>query len=497
MLLRLFRRTSLFIGGLLLLALLVAIAMLLVRLTLVSLSDPVTDQVHLEAKQSYLASLPAADPNAPNIVIIFFDDLGWGDLSSYGNALIETPQIDAIAAEGLRMTSFYSASPVCTPSRAGLLTGRFPPRTRTDQHVFFPDDHAIGLWRRVMGRANALPREEITVAEVLQSAGYRTGLIGKWHLGEAAGHRPNDFGFESFYGVLFSNDMFPFNLYRNDEVLIEDQRKGSLIAAERDETSPLPGSGIDQRALTGMYTDEAISFLEKADDRPFFLYLAHSFPHVPLYASEDFANTSRGGTYGDVVEDLDRSTGAVMAALARLGLAENTLVIITSDNGADYTGSPGYLRGRKGEVLEGGQRVPMIARWPGKIAPGRVSSEMAMATDLFPTLLNYASLPLPQDRIVDGRSLTGYFSGEAPSPHTYLYYFPVTGPVPIAVRNDRLKLLENSGDLGRNRNHVTLLTGDAEAHDVQNLYPAEAGALRQALADMQQQITENNRGWIE
>ncbi len=462
---------------------------------MISFGGPATDAARLKSKEEYLASLPRAAEAAPNIVIIFFDDLGWGDLSSYGNTLIDTPNIDALATQGLRMTDFYSASPVCTPSRAALLTGRFPPRTMTDQHVFFPDDHIMGIRRRFMGWANALPKEEITLAEVLQQAGYRTGIIGKWHLGEHDGHRPNDFGFEEFYGVLFSNDMYPLDLYRDEKILIKDGRDGGVFPAERDETKPLRGVGIDQRELTEMYTAEAISFFEAKDERPFFLYLSHSFPHVPLYPSEEFANTSRGGIYGDVVEDLDRSTGALVDALDRLGLADNTLVIVTSDNGADYNGSPGYLRGRKGEILEGGQRVPMVLRWPGKIEAGRVTREMAMATDVFPTLLHSAGLPLPEDRIIDGRNITGLLTGQTGSPHDFLYYFPRNGALPAAVRNDTLKLMGKTGNIGRNRAHLSLIDGDQEAHDVQNLYPEAAQILQQALADMQAKIRANKRGW--
>lgn len=492
---KLFRITSLLIGGLILLALILAIFAFLGRYLMISVSGPVTDSTHLQAKEAYLSSMPAASADAPNVVIIFFDDLGWGDLSSYGNQLIETPSIDAIASEGLLMTDFYSASPVCTPSRAALLTGRFPPRTLTNRHVYFPDGSFMGTGRRMFGLANALPREEITLAEVLQNAGYRTGIIGKWHLGEHEGHRPNDFGFDEFYGVLFSNDMYPLDMYRNEEVIIKDQREGGFFSSERDEMKPIPGSGIDQRQLTELYTDEAIAFLEGVGEKPFFLYVAHSFPHVPLYPSEAHANTSQGGIYGDVVEDLDRSTGAIVNALERLDLAENTLVVITSDNGADYNGSPGALRGRKGETLEGGQRVPMVVRWPAHQDQGRVSDAMAMNTDLFPTILSAAGLPLPQDRVIDGRDLTPLFKQQADSPHDYLYYFPNWGEVPEAIRSDSYKLTSETGNLGRDRAHLSLLDTDAEAHDVQNLFPEEMSALQQALSAKQREVRENPRGW--
>jgi arylsulfatase A-like enzyme len=450
---------------------------------------------HLAEKQRYLSSIPNVDPlTAPRFVVIFFDDLGWGDLSSYGNRLIATPHIDSAAAEGLRMTDFYAASPVCTPSRAALLTGRYPPRTRTDRHVFFPDESTPGVARRMLGWANALPRDEITVAEVLGEAGYATGMVGKWHLGGLPGHRPNDFGFQSFFGVLWSNDMVPLHLYRNDEIVQADTRPRAF-SGERDEASPLGPGGIDQSRLTETYTREAIAFLEANRERPFFLYLAHTFPHVPHYASPAHAGESEGGRYGDVVEDLDRSTGEILGALDRLGLSEQTAVFITSDNGADYNGSPGGLRGRKGEIYEGGQRVPMIVRWPGRVPPGGASGEPAMNTDLFPTLLSLAGLPLPSDREIDGKDLTALLEGPAPSPHDALFFFPVMDSLPGAVRSGRFKYLRSTGDLGRDRGHLSRVDADAEAHELSARHPEEARRLETALDAMRARIAANPRGW--
>ncbi len=496
MLLRIFNRSSLWLGRAIVVILLVGLMALAVRFFQIMVTAPPVDEGHQSAKLEYLAALPQVNRDVPNIVVVFFDDLGWGDLSNYGNRLIETPEIDQVAREGLLMTNFYSASPVCTPSRAALLTGRFPPRTRTNRHVYFPDGSTVGILRRMLGWANALPREEITLAEVMKHAGYRTGMVGKWHLGDHDGYRPNDFGFEYFFGLLFSNDMYPLNLYQNEEIVIEDKRVGGLFASERDELQPIPGEGVDQRQLTARYTEEAIAFIESSKDEPFFLYFAHSFPHVPLYASDDFANTSRGGTYGDVIEDLDRSTGSLVSALDRLGLSENTIVIITSDNGADYNGSPGNLRGRKGQTLEGGQRVPMIVRWPGRVAPGSVSNAMAMNTDLFPTLLQFSSLPMPSDRVIDGRDLSGLLQGDDVSPHEFLYYFPVVETLPDAIRNLEFKLTKGTGDLGRNRMHLSRLEGDTEAHDVQNLFAEDAASLTQLLHAKQDEIRANPRGWI-
>jgi arylsulfatase A-like enzyme len=496
MLSKIFNKSALWLGRVIVSVLLLGVIALSARFFYVAYSDPVIDAGHQRAKHEYLTALPQVTDNAPNIIVIFFDDLGWGDLSIYGNRLIETPSIDQVAQEGLLMTNFYSASPVCTPSRAALLTGRLPPRTRTDRHVYFPADSTMGVVRKMLGWANELPKEEITLAEVMKHAGYRTGMIGKWHLGDHEGYRPNDFGFESFFGLHFSNDQYPLHLFRNEEVLIEDQREGGFFASERDELHPLPGQGVDQRQLTATYTQEAIEFVESAKGDPFFLYLAHSFPHVPHYPSNEFANTSRGGTYGDVIEDLDRSTGALMRALDRLGLSENTIVLITSDNGAAYNGSPGNLRGRKGQTLEGGQRVPMIVRWPGQVEPGRVTDAMAMNIDIFPTLLETAGLALPGDRVIDGRDISGLLQGKESSPHEFLYYFPVIQTLPDAIRNGDFKLSEKAGDFGRSRMHLSRLDDDAEAHDVQNLFAEDAASLMQALRVKQDEISDNPRGWI-
>jgi arylsulfatase A-like enzyme len=395
----------------------------------------------------------------------------------------------------MRMDHFYSASPVCTPARAALLTGRYPPRTRTDSHVFFPDTALLGRVRRILGAPNEVPRDEIMLPEVLRAAGYTTGMFGKWHLGERPGYRPTERGFDTYFGVHWSNDMVPLHLYRGTEIAQQDQRQGGFFG-EHDEERPLGPGGVDQSRLTELYTREAIGFLEAERERPFFLYLAHTFPHVPHYASPDHAGESEGGVYGDVVEDLDRSTGAILAALERLGLDERTVVIITSDNGADYGGSPGGLRGRKGQTYEGGQRVPMIVRWPGRVPPGETDA-MAMNIDLFPTLLALAGLPLPTDRTIDGRDLSDVWERGAPSPHDELYYFPVLSSEPDAVRDSRFKLLGESGNLGRNRPHLTRLDVGIEAHDLRAKHPDVARRLGARLDAMRDDVRANPRGWRE
>lgn len=458
------------------------------------LYEPVAP-AHASEKAAYLAGLPRVDPaTAPSFVVILFDDLGFGDLSVQGNRLIRTPRLDALAAEGMRMTHFYSASPVCTPSRAALLTGRYPVRSHTHQHVFFAEELLAATVRKMLGAANELPRDEILLPEALAAAGYATGMVGKWHLGGIPGHLPNDFGFAEYYGVLWSNDMQPLHVYRDREIEIRDETEFSRLGYH-DEDGPRQPRGVDQRLLTRRYTEEAISFLERHRDEPFLLYLAHTAPHVPHFPDPEHAGRSAGGRYGDVVEDLDRSTGAVLDALARLGLHERTLVIVTSDNGADFEGSPGALRGRKQETFEGGMRVPMLVRWPGRVPAGAVSDAMAMNIDVFPTLLQLAGVPLPADREIDGADLSPTWRSGAPSPHRQIFYFPTIGAAPVAVRGERFKYRHESGQTGRSKPHLSDLALDAEAHDLASLHPEEAARLREALEAMTAGVEANPRGW--
>lgn len=452
----------------------------------------------LAEKDAYLAGIRAADPaSAPNFVVILFDDLGWGDLSSYGNRLIRTPRTDQLADEGVRMTDFYSAAPVCTPSRAALLTGRYAIRSHTQHMVFFSDASPIATLRRMLGLGNELIRDEILVSEALQAAGYATGMVGKWHLGGVPGHRPNDFGFDFWYGVLWSNDMTPLHLYRNQEIEERDARDpGTWTGAFRDADTDR-GDGLDQRSLTERYTREAVAFIERNRERPFFLFVSHTFPHVPHFASRQHAGSSAGGVYGDVVEDLDRSVGAVVDTLDRLGLGERTLVIVTSDNGADYNGSPGSLRGRKASTYEGGQRVPMIARWPGRIPAGVVSDGLGMNTDLFSTLLDEAGVPAPSDRLIDGRDLMPLLARGAPSAHDVLFYTSSwTGRID-AVRDRRFKYRASTADFGRNKPQLWRMDADAEAHNLIALHPEAAQRLAGRLETERAAQVENPRGWLE
>ncbi len=359
-----------------------------------------------------IAPLAHSADRPPNLVVIFCDDLGYGDLGCYGNPVIRTPHLDRMAAEGLRFTDFYAAAAVCTPSRAALLTGRYAIRSGLS-FVLFPTS---------MG---GLPQSEVTIATALKGVGYHTAHVGKWHLGIHPGQRPTDHGFVSSFGVPYSNDM--------DSTPASWKLAASATPPVDGYNIPLLRDGVelerpvDQRSLTKRYTDEARRVITTAKDKPFFLYFAHNFPHVPVFASPDFAGKSRRGIYGDAVEEIDWSVGQVIATLREVGVAENTLVVFTSDNGpwlimGDQGGSAGPLKDGKGCTWEGGMRVPGIAWWPGRIAPG-ITSEPASTLDLLPTFLGLAKAPLPSDRELDGIDLAPLlFSGKALPERPFFYY---------------------------------------------------------------------------
>lgn len=386
----------------------------------------------------------SAFPDRPNIVILFTDDLGYGDVGPFGHPTIDTPHLNRMAREGMQLTQFYAAASVCTPSRAGLLTGRLPVRSgmaSDERRVLFPDS------------PGGLPDDEITIAEALSEQGYATAAIGKWHLGHLPEHLPTEHGFDTYYGIPYSNDM-------NNE-----DRGDPPVPLVRNKT--IIEQPVDQRTITRRYTEEALSFIREHEDRPFFLYLPYTFPHVPLYASEAFRDTSARGLYGDVVEEIDRSIGQILDVLREHELAENTLVVFTSDNGPwlimdEEGGTSGLLRGGKGSTWDGGMRVPTLAWWPGTIEAGTVSRAVGSTMDLFTTSLELAGADVPTDRVIDGESLLPIFQDpEAAGREHVLFY---RGEQLFAAR------------MGPWKAHFTTQSGyadDKEQHDPPLLYHLE------------------------
>jgi arylsulfatase A len=350
-------------------------------------------------------ALCAVKESIPNIVIIFCDDLGYGDLGSYGSKVNRTPRIDGLAADGIQFSSFYSSSPVCTPSRASLLTGSYA-RT-VGMHEDF-----TGHWVLIPRSRRGLNPDELTLAEALKTKGYATACIGKWHLGDQPEHLPTRHGFDEYYGIPYSNDMQQAN--RGDPPLPIVQNETVIEAP------------ADQSTLTKRYTEEAIRFIEANQETPFFLYLPHTFPHLPLFASPAFKDRSANGRYGDSVEEIDWSTGEILDCLNRLDLEKNTIVIFTSDNGSNGRngGSNHPLTGIKGSTMEGGMRVPMIAKWPGKIPAGAVCDELATMMDFLPTFSAITGAELPTAPI-DGHDIQPLLYGieGAKTPYEVFYYY--------------------------------------------------------------------------
>lgn len=353
---------------------------------------------------SALAVAPAsnaASPPRPNVLLILADDLGYGDLSSYGATDLPTPHIDRLAKEGIRFTDFYSAGNTCSPSRAALLTGRYP--LRSGVNAVLLHDTPEGL-----------PLEELTIAEILRDSGYRTGMIGKWHLGHTDEFMPWNQGFDEFFGVPHSNDEKNFFLY--------DGRRR------------IPES-VDQASLIRRYTERALDFVDRhaRDAQPFFLYFAHNAPHVPLHPSPEHAGRSPRGAYGDVVQEMDASVGRLLDRLQELGIDDDTLVIFSSDNGPwltmrEWGGDAGGLRDGKLSTFEGGHRVPALVRWPGHVRAGVEARQVATMMDWLPTLAELAGAPLPEDRVIDGRSLRAVLEGTGAREETPFFYLQLRPP---------------------------------------------------------------------
>lgn len=427
---------------------------------------------------SLSVALSQAAERPPNVVIVFADDLGYGDVGCFGNTVIRTPNIDRIAAEGIKFTDFYAAQAVCSASRTALLTGCYPNR--------------VGILG-ALGPASkiGIHDRETTIAEILKARGYATAIFGKWHLGHHPQFLPTKHGFDEYFGLPYSNDMWPQHPTAKFPAL-------PLISGEKTiEENP------DQSKLTSWYTERGVKFIEANKDKPFFLYMPHSMPHVPLFVSDKHKGKSKAGLFGDVIEELDWSVGEILATLKKHDLEKNTLVIFTSDNGpwlsyGNHAGSAGPLREGKGTTFDGGVRVPFVARLPGKIPAGNVCKTPAMTIDVLPTIAGLTGARLP-DLAIDGKDIGQLFRGEQKAKTPQEAYFFYWGQELQAVRAGKWKLhfphefqsLKAAGSDGKpgpyakNRLELSLFDLENDAKESQNLsseYPDEIRRI-QVLAD--------------
>lgn len=366
----------------------------------------------------------------PNFILIFADDQGYQDVGCYGSPTIKTPHLDRMADEGTRFTDFYSLAPICSASRAALLTGCYPIRTGITG-VLFPR-HQVGL-----------NPAETTIAEVLRGEGYATACVGKWHLGHHPPFLPTNHGFDSFYGLPYSNDMDPVKGKSRDldRAWREKDTTPWKVPLMRDEV--IVERPAQQETLTQRYTEEAVRFIRSNADSPFFLYLPHTMPHIPLYVSQSFYNPDPRQAYAATIAEIDWSVGEIIKTVKDLGLDEKTLIVYTSDNGPwlgkkHHGGSALPLRGGKFGTYEGGMRVPCIMRWPGKIPAGRVCAAMGAAFDLLPTFARLAGASLPKNLVIDGKDISSLLFGGEESPHDFFYYY--SGQRLQAVRRGPWKL---------------------------------------------------------
>ncbi|MCU0781352.1 MAG: sulfatase [Akkermansiaceae bacterium] len=430
-------------------------------------------------------SCPVRAQEKPNFVVINIDDLGYADIGPFGSQLNRTPNLNRMAAEGRKLTSFYAA-PVCSPSRAALMTGCYAKRVLPIPHVLFPAD-GVGL-----------SPDEVTVAEVLKSAGYATAIIGKWHLGDQPEWLPNAQGFDLHFGLPYSNDMGPASDgVKSDLGKAIPQSKGKgqpplpLLRNGRVVKRVLPD---DQQSLVEIYTNEAVQFIAEHRSSPFFLYLPHNAVHFPLYPGKQWVGKSPHGLYSDWVEEVDWSVGRVLDALRDHGLAGKTLVIFVSDNGGTRRGSNAPLRGHKGSTLEGGIRVPAIAWWPGKIPAGTATDTIAAMFDLMPTFATLAGAKPPEDRKLDGVNIWPQLAGPPgakPARTTFFYY---NGLRLNAVRHGNWKLQiagSNRAPAGAAKTSPQLydLSKDpGEEHNLADANPSIVAELQALIATMRDDL---------
>ena len=435
-----------------------------------------------------LQGVKASSP--PNIILVFMDDLGYADIGPFGATRQKTPHLDQMAAEGMRLTDFYSTCSVCTPSRSSLMTGCYP--RRINMHV---DEKNLCVL--FPAARKGLSPDEVTIAELLKQQGYATACLGKWHLGDHPDFLPTSQGFDYYFGIPYSNDMnrkeVPLPLVRNETVI------------------EVP---VKQETITRRYTQEAVRFITTNKKRPFFLYLPHTAVHLPLFPGKSFHGKSQNGRYGDWIEEVDSSMGTIFKTLKSEGLDNNTLVLFTSDNGSRQKGSNDPLRGKKGRTDEGGMRVPCVVRWPGKIPAGSSSGEITATIDLLPTFAKLAGTSAPTDRTIDGKDIWPILSGQpqARSPHEAFYYYQMdqlqavrSGPWKLFVAMDAKKRNWGKPEPAQPLKLFNLAT---DIHEDTNLATAKPEVVKRLLAlaeKARQDLGDTGRpgagqrkaGWVE
>lgn len=475
------RHKGLFITLIIVLALLISYAALCIY-------NFVGRDYYDKGRIDYLNNLDGTTTNEKkNVVVILVDDMGYGDLSCTGSNAIKTPNIDNLASNGTLFENYYAPNPICSASRAGLLTGRLPIHTLTCGAYMDTETisgHLASQLQCILGTYpymnTGLPTDEILLPEILQKVGYTTGLFGKWHLGVKDKEFPTNRGFDRFFGALYSDDMKPYRVYDDNKLLHKEP--------------------YNQTNLTKELTNECLSFIDKNKEDPFFLYYASPFPHWPATCSEEWVNTSKGGVYGDCMQEVDWSVGQILNKLNQEGLTDNTLVIFTSDNGPWYEGATGGDRGRKGTKYNGGSHVPLIVSMPNTLPKGNISKELTSGLDIFPTILSMIGVNQPTDRIIDGIDMWSCWKNSTISPRKQI--FMNDDKDSFALIENNFKYIEKSAsEIGRYWNLqagpflYNLETDKEEAYDVSRLYPEIAEQMSNEIKEFKKELSKNIRGW--